>query len=80
MDQGRYRCNRSCEGVKEVGSFDDSSSPEEERAANVTKEAVNDDGKGFNVREREFLTDNLLVRIHLLIEIILVDRPCAMGA
>jgi len=29
--------------------------------------------------EREFFIDNLLVRIHLIIEIILVDRPCAMG-
>ena len=30
-------------------------------------------------RERDFFIDNLLVRIHLIIEIILVDRPCAMG-
>ena len=29
-------------------------------------------------REREFFMDNLLVRIHLIIEMILVDRPCAM--
>ena len=29
--------------------------------------------------EREFFIDNLLVRIHLILEIILVDRPCAMG-
>ena len=29
--------------------------------------------------EREFVTDNLLVRIHSIIEMILVDRPCAMG-
>jgi hypothetical protein len=29
--------------------------------------------------EREFFIDNLLVRIHFIIEIILVDRPCAMG-
>ena len=28
-------------------------------------------------REREFLIDNLPVRIHLIIEMILVDRPCA---
>ena len=28
-------------------------------------------------REREFFYDNLLVRIHLIIEMILVDRPCA---
>ena len=30
-------------------------------------------------KEREFFIDNLLVRIHLIIEMILVDRPCAMG-
>ena len=29
--------------------------------------------------ERELSFDNLLVRIHLNIEMILVDRPCAMG-
>ena len=29
--------------------------------------------------EREFFIDNLLIRIHLIIEMILVDRPCAMG-
>ena len=29
--------------------------------------------------EREFFIDNLMVRIHLIIEIILEDRPCAMG-
>ena len=29
--------------------------------------------------EREIFIDNLLVRIHLIIEMILVDRPCAMG-
>ena len=29
--------------------------------------------------EREFLIDNLLVRIHYIIKIILVDRPCTMG-
>ena len=28
---------------------------------------------------REFFIDNLLFRIHLIIEMILVDRPCAMG-
>ena len=27
---------------------------------------------------REFFIDNLLVRIHLIIGMILVDRPCAM--
>ena len=31
--------------------------------------------KRFRYREREFFIDNLLVRIHSIIEIILVDRP-----
>ena len=31
-------------------------------------------------QEREFLIDNLLVRIHFIIEMILLDRSCAMGA
>ena len=30
-------------------------------------------------RERKFFVDDLLVRIHLIIEMTLVDRPCAMG-
>ena len=30
-------------------------------------------------REREIVIENLLVRIHLIIEMISVDRPCAMG-
>jgi hypothetical protein len=29
--------------------------------------------------EREFFIGALLVRIHLIIEMILVDRPCAVG-
>ena len=29
--------------------------------------------------ERDFFIDNLLVRIHLIIEMILVDRLCTMG-
>ena len=30
-------------------------------------------------REREFFIDNLVVRIHFIVEMILVDRPWAMG-
>ena len=30
-------------------------------------------------REKEFVIDNLLVRIHLIIEKIYLDRPCAIG-
>ena len=33
----------------------------------------------LHIQEREFFIDNLLDRIHVIIEIILVDRPCAMG-
>jgi hypothetical protein len=29
--------------------------------------------------ERDTLIDNLLVRIHWIIEVTVVDRPCAMG-
>ena len=29
--------------------------------------------------QRDSFIDNLLVRIHLIIEMILVDRPCAIG-
>ena len=36
-------------------------------------------GEGGVVVERDFFIDNLLVRIHLSIDMILVDRPCAMG-
>ena len=30
-------------------------------------------------RETEIFIDNLLVRVHFIIEMILVDRPCATG-
>ena len=30
-------------------------------------------------KEREFVIDNLLVRIHFIIEMILLGLPCAMG-
>ena len=30
-------------------------------------------------RERELFVENLLVRLHSIMEMILVDRPCAMG-
>ena len=29
-------------------------------------------------RERDFFIDNLLLQIHLIIEMIFVDRPCAL--
>ena len=36
-------------------------------------------GLGVWGAQREFSVDNLLVRIHLIIEMTLVDWPCAMG-
>ena len=39
-------------------------------------------GNGFMTSctlEKEFFIDNLLVRIHVSIEMSLVDRPCAMS-
>ena len=39
-----------------------------------------DHGRRHCPPEKEFFIDNLLVRIHLIIDMILVDRPCAMGA
>jgi len=44
-----------------------------------TKTALSAYGRPVISREREFFTDNLLVQIHLIIEMILVDRSCAMG-
>jgi len=36
-------------------------------------------GARIHSTERGFFIDNLLVRVHVIIEIILVDRPYAMG-
>ena len=33
---------------------------------------------GCRTAEREFFIDNLLDRMHYVVEMILVDRPCAM--
>ena len=33
----------------------------------------------YRERESEFFINDLPVRSHLIIEMILVDRPCAMG-
>ena len=46
----------------------------------VPRERVGDETSSGLGRESEFFVDNLLVRIHLIIEIILVDRPYAMEA
>ena len=35
--------------------------------------------QGWSRTESEFFIDNLMVRIQLIIVMILVDRPCAMG-
>ena len=44
----------------------------------LTGRASSEGGETLNERERVFI-DNLLVRIHFIIEMILVDRPGAMG-
>jgi len=49
--------------------------PEEEEASGQVLVVV---GVAPSV-DREFFIDNLLVRIHFIIEMILVDRPCTMG-
>ena len=40
---------------------------------------VSGSGTGLDAREREIFIDNLLVRVHIIIEMISVDRPCATG-
>ena len=35
--------------------------------------------KPYPTEETEIFIDNLLVRVHWIIEIIVVERPCAMG-
>ena len=40
---------------------------------------VDPPAEGRALSEKELVLDNLLVRIHLIIEINFVDRPCAMG-
>ena len=32
----------------------------------------------FSLRDRDFFIDNLLVRTHFIIEMVLIDRPCTM--
>ena len=47
----------------------------ESRTARIVLSMVYSD---HEAAERDFFINNLLVRIHLIIEMILVDRPCAM--
>ena len=44
-----------------------------------SRESQIDDDSPLNPKERKSFIDNLLVRIHLIIETILVHRFCAMG-
>jgi len=59
--------------------------PQLSPGASIVRERTHQDGphQVHHVRphscKREFFMDSLLVRIHLIIEIILVNRPCAMG-
>ena len=45
------------------------------------KNAAEDDARNWNncAEREEFFTDKLLIQIHSIIEMILVDRPCAIG-
>ena len=45
----------------------------------VLRRVVNGRDTVRDTDERGFFIDNLPVRIHLTTEMILVDRPCAMG-
>ena len=47
----------------------------ESRTARIVLSMVYSD---HEAAERDFFINNLLVRMHLIIEMILVDRPCAM--
>jgi len=53
-----------------------SSRPTHASAGAIDSSALNVTGV---YREREIFTDNLLVRVHWIIEMIVVERPCAMG-
>jgi len=50
-------------------------------SSNSALETLNtsNDVRTWHPAEREIFIDNLLVRVHLIIEMILVDRPCSMG-
>ena len=50
-----------------------------ERRWHAEQERANTASTDLEEREREFFIDNLLFRIHLIIVMILVYRPCAMG-
>ena len=41
--------------------------------------AIGSGADEVQTREREFFIDNLLVRSHLIIEMLSVDRRCAVG-
>ena len=36
-------------------------------------------GRAHLQPERDIVVDNLLVRVHWIVEMIVVERPCAMG-
>jgi hypothetical protein len=52
------------------------------RGASLIKNCARDgrcSGTSARPTERDFFTDNVPVQIHSIIEITLVNRPCAMG-
>ena len=55
-------------------------SPAKSQAGEYLGEIDEELGYTPHPREKEFFIDTLLVRIHFIIEMILVDQPCAMGA
>ena len=52
---------------------------ERERERESERASERESERARNKTEKQFFIDNLLVRIHSIIEMILVDRPCAIG-
>ena len=50
-----------------------------QRTPALREESIHPEPYTLHSREKQFLTNNLLVRIHFIIEMVLVDRPCAMA-
>ena len=61
--------------VQVPSSEEENEEEEEEQQLSAADDAEVEPG----TTNREFIFDHLLVQIYLIIEMILVDRPCAMG-
>ena len=87
--QGRYPCGPPKQNgyakvnfVRILSTFGDrcpKSGSNNEATAPRTRLKCPHEGPRVAKREGKFFVDNLLVRIHLITEMILVDRFCAMG-